>query len=81
MLTVSNLNTFGLNEIVEWFPKGEMKFSLGHGDFRGSWKAPLNGDGTATRSLVHFGSMPIMCHRPEGCNGDAQRVPLPSCNV
>lgn len=38
------------------------RVSLDHGGYGGSLEAPLNGDGTATRSLVHKGSMPLMHH-------------------
>jgi hypothetical protein len=38
--------------LVYGFPKGEMKFSLGHGGFGGSLEAPPNGDRTAKCSLV-----------------------------
>ncbi len=43
-LTASNRRTVGLNEIVDGIPKGDMKFSLGHGGFGGSLEAPPNGD-------------------------------------
>jgi len=53
-ITVSNRRTVGLNEIVGGYPKGDMKYSLGHGGLGGSSEAPSSGDGTATRSLTHY---------------------------
>ena len=43
-LAASNRRTVDLNEIVDGIPKGDMKFSLGHGGFGGRLEAPPNGD-------------------------------------
>lgn len=45
-----------------WGFRGRAKSPFDHGGFGGSLEAPPNGDWTATRSLVHVGSMPIMHH-------------------
>ena len=58
----------------------------GHGGFGGSLEAPPNGGAAAKRlrgvnrrygCVVERGSMPELRHWPGGCNGGAQRVPLP----
>jgi hypothetical protein len=67
-LTASNRRTVGqgfqraLKVLWSMGVQGESEVSLDHGGFGGSLEASPNGNGTAKRSLVHKGSMPMMHH-------------------
>lgn len=68
MLTASNRRTVGqgfqraLKALWSMGFRGRAKSPFDHGGFGGSLEAPPNGDGTANRSMVHKGSMPMMHH-------------------
>jgi hypothetical protein len=68
-LTASNRRTVGqgfqraLKALWSMGVQGESEVFPDHGGFGGSLEALPNGDGTATRSLVHKGSMPMMHHK------------------
>jgi len=51
------------SSLIDGGGRGRAKSPFDHGGFGGSLEASPNGDGTAKRSLVHKGSMPMMHHK------------------
>ena len=58
-----------INEVVDGVPKGDMKFSVGHGVGVGAaWRLPQIVIERPLVLMVHDGSMPIMHHKSARLN-------------